>query len=406
MDHLFNSSFFQSYLGKLKSPCTLDTSLTGQNSNSSNESSVSNCTTPAFDDFLDFDFPERFNYEKPTVYTIGLNLFSYLTPFILIIGLVGNGLSAAVFSTKNMRKMSASSYLAALSAADICTLIFYVFIEWLRRGLIHINPDAQIILRVLNRNGPCQILLFFSYLSRVMSTWIIVIFTIERFTGVCYPLKSFKGKSRKILIGMLVVGGILVSYKPILSSENIQKGQVTCTSNSLYSFESFVLDSIFALLITLVPFIIITILNLLIMRTLYLRNHRHSDLFAETTKIRLEFTLILLAISFFFIAFNLPYSAVWFRHFLSSRFLHSDASDFNHGDIDYWNGVLNVTRTVFYLNYCVNFFLYSITGAYFRNELAFMLRFRKRKRRMYKSHIRCSRFGSSNHSGTVATYVA
>ncbi|XP_060555135.1 P2Y purinoceptor 1-like [Ruditapes philippinarum] len=325
---------------------------------------------------------------------------------IFLIGLIGNGLSLAVFTSKNMRKMSASSYLAALSAADISTLIFYVFIEWLRRGLVHINPDTEILLNVLNKDGPCQVFLFLSYISRVMSTWIIVIFTIERFTGVCYPLKSFKGNSKKILIGMLIIGGLLVLYKPILSGEYIARGQVTCSSNPMYSFGSFVLDSIFALLITLVPFIIITILNIMIMRTLYLRNYRHSELFAETTKIRLEFTLILLAISFFFIAFNLPYSAVWFKNFMSSRFLSNDTYNFNHKDIDYWRGVLHVTRTVFYLNYCVNFFLYSITGAYFRNELALMLRFKQRKNRIYKSHIRSSRFGSSNHSGTIATYMA
>jgi hypothetical protein len=102
----------------------------------------------------------------------------------------------------------------------------------------------------------------------------------------------------------------------------------------------------------------------------------------------------------------LPYSAVWFKNFMSSRFLSNDTYNFNHKDIDYWRGVLHVTRTVFYMNYCVNFFLYSITGAYFRNELALMLRFKQRKNRIYKSHIRSSRFGSSNHSGTIATYMA
>ncbi|XP_060555114.1 G-protein coupled estrogen receptor 1-like [Ruditapes philippinarum] len=407
MDDLFNSSFFHSYLSRMNSPpCTLDDSMSLNDSNSSSNTIFSNCSAPAFNDFLDFDLQSNFEYQKPSVYIIGLNLFSYFTPFILVIGLIGNGLSLAVFTSKNMRKMSASSYLAALSAADICTLIFYVFIEWLRRGLVHINPDADILLNVLNRDGPCQVFLFLSYISRVMSTWIIVVFTIERFTGVCYPLKSFKGKSKKILIGMLIIGGLLVLYKPILSGEYIKRGQMTCSSNPMYSFESFVLDSIFALLITLVPFIVITILNIMIMRTLYLRNYRHRELFAETTKIRLEFTFILLAISFFFIAFNLPYSAVWFRNFMSSKFKRFDTYNFNYKDIDYWNGVLLVTRTVFYMNYCVNFFLYSITGAYFRNELALMLRFKQRKNRIYKSHIRSSRFGSSNHSGTIATYMA
>ncbi|XP_045182782.2 thyrotropin-releasing hormone receptor-like [Mercenaria mercenaria] len=407
MDSIFNSSLFNEYFGIMKRPCLQGNLFSGvDNFNGSNTSSTTNCSNNIFDDFSDLHLPDQFEYEKPAVFVFGLNLFAYLTPVILIVGLIGNSLSAAVFSSKNMRKMSASTYLSALSAADICTLVFYVFIEWLRRGLVHINPDVKSILIILDRNGPCQVLLYLSYISRVMSTWIIVMFTIERFTGVCYPLKSFKGKSKKIIIGMLIVSCFLVLYKPILSGEYTKRGLTACSSNPEYSFVSFALDSVFAVLITIVPFIIITVLNALIMRTLYLRNHRHSDLFAEDTKIRLEFTLILLAISFFFIAFNLPYSAIWFRNFLSSQFVHNHSYIFDKGDIDYWNGILNITRTVFYLNYCVNFFLYSITGAYFRNELAHMLHLRKRTHRVYKSHIRSSRFGSSNHSGTVATYIA
>lgn len=364
----------------------------------------SNCSYDIFDDL------SKFVYKKPAVFVFGQNFFAYLTPVILIVGIIGNSLSLAVFTTKHMRKMSASTYLAALSIADICTLVFYVFVEWLRRGLVYLLPEAK--LKFLDSNGFCQVLLYLSYVSRTMSTWIIVLFTIERFMGICFPLKTFKRKSKKVILGMLLLSCLSVLYKPILSGQYTLRGITACASNPKYMFESFVMDAIFAFSITLIPFLIITVLNALIVRALCLRNFRKNELFAAETKIRLEFTLILLAISCFFITFNLPYSTIWIRNFISSKMLQEGSTKFDPGNIEYWNGVLNITRTIFYLNYCANFFLYSITGAYFRKELAKMFHCFKRSRRTGATHIRFSVMGSistktTNGLGnTCATYEA
>jgi hypothetical protein len=164
-------------------------------------------------------FPQ-FGYSqpiKPAVLVIGGTFFAYFTPVVIVVGLVGNSLSLAVFTSKSLRKLSASSYLAALSMADISSLLFYVLIEWLRRGMEYIHPNAHI--NFLDRHGVCQFLLFMAYLSRMMSVWIIVVFTIERFTGICYPLRSFKRGALKIVLIMLAVFSLLVLYKPILSGQ-------------------------------------------------------------------------------------------------------------------------------------------------------------------------------------------
>ena len=321
----------------------------------------------------------------------GKNFFAYFTPIILIVGLFGNGLSLAVFTSKAMRKLSASTYLAALSTSDICTLIFYVFIEWLRRGLVHISPASRVTF--LDTNGICQCLLFLSYVSRMMSSWLIVIFTVERYIAVCHPLKSFKRGARRLILSLFLTSCFLVMYKPILSESRTMRGRTACASKPDFITMSFVLDSIFAVLITFIPFIIITLLNLLIIRTLFLRNYRHRDLNSRESPIRLEFTLILLAISFFFVAFNLPYFSIWCRNFLHHRVLIVDSMA---TDIDYWNGVLIITRTIFFMNYCVNFFLYSITGAYFRRTLKSVFGLRIKRKDVYKNYIRCQSLCSTS----------
>jgi hypothetical protein len=52
----------------------------------------------------------------------GLDFFTYVTPVILAVGITGNAISLLVFLTNNMRKLSASVYLAALSTADLMAL--------------------------------------------------------------------------------------------------------------------------------------------------------------------------------------------------------------------------------------------------------------------------------------------
>jgi len=108
-------------------------------------------------------------------YRTGRLVYVYLTPIVLIIGILGNSLSLNVFLSKNMRGMSASAYLAALSASDLSTLIFYVTVEWLRRGIVYIYPETQ--MAFLEYNGFCQILMYLSYVSRFLSSWLVVAFT-------------------------------------------------------------------------------------------------------------------------------------------------------------------------------------------------------------------------------------
>lgn len=322
-------------------------------------------------------------------------LFACLTPVIIAVGLVGNGLSLAVFMSKGLRKLTASTYLTALSLADTATLLFYVFVEWLRRGIVILNPELK--LKILDQNGMCQILLYLAYVSRFMSAWIIVLFTVERFTGICHPLRSFKRSGRKVLLMMFLLAGILMLFKPATSTSSTIRGRTACRPNpAIPEILSYSLDLLFALTITFIPFLVITVLNILIVRALYLRN-RDGDLFSEdtNTRIRLEFTLILVSISFFFIAFNFPYTVVWSRYFLTS---HPDynINSFQKVDNDFWIGLLNVTRTVFYMNYCINFFLYNITGRCFRKTLRGMFRCRMLQPRRRDSYIRCNYIGNTN----------
>jgi len=63
----------------------------------------------------------------------GVTVYAYVTPVILVLGLVGNCVSLRVFATPKLRKLSASVYLSAISLSDCCVLSTYVFLYWLER---------------------------------------------------------------------------------------------------------------------------------------------------------------------------------------------------------------------------------------------------------------------------------
>ena len=326
----------------------------------------------------------------------GQLFFRYVTPVIFWIGVIGNILSLRVFVTKNMRKLSASIYLAALAISDLIALVFYVLIEWLKRGLPGdtLRPVASFI----EENGMCQIILYFQYVSRFLSAWLVVCFTFERYIGVCHPLKRKDicdiNTSRKIVMTVIVISMILCTFKPSLSGTQTvgtkQNRIPYCAARPEYQFVSFILDCVFGMTITFLPFCFITVLNAMIIRKLFIRNRRHREckIITEESIIRLEFTIILIAISFCFIAFNTPYMIIWFKQFLLSMAQREYGFFENHS-------MLSFTRTIFYMNYCVNFFLYSVTGAYFRKELQMLFTY---KSKPYQNYHRCSVHNSNSNT--------
>lgn len=350
------------------------------------------------------DFHGNFTHPRLSRHeSIGLIFFRYVTPLIFLIGVVGNCLSLRVFLTKNMRQLSASVYLGALSTADLTALFFYVLTEWIKRGIP--SGPGEITAPFLLQNGVCQVLLYIQYISRFNSAWLVACFTFERYIGVCHPLKR-KGicdarSSRKIVLILLVVSLIVCAFKPWLSRVYIVgKHRVPwCTRNMDYNFLTFILDCLYGVSITILPFFIITTLNTLIIRKLFVRNKRHREckIVTEESIIRLEFTIILIVVSFCFIAFNTPFSIVWYKQYIMA--FNSKA-----GDSDIFGETQNlllITRTIFYMNYCINFFLYSITGTYFRKELRMLFTY---KSKAYQNYHRCSVHNSS-HSNTPQSWL-
>ena len=362
------------------------------------------------------------------------SFYAFVTPLILLLGLVGNTVSLRVFTATRLRELSATWYLAALSASDNVVLLTYVLFDWLLRGLPFWKEGYSI--NIIHKQGLCQTFLFLSYLSRFISVYLIVIFTVERYIAVCRPLQRrvicTKAFAQRLILGINIAGALFCLYKPLLSgmykantsldmhqatnisthtqadwflfdeddlvntsdkmlllsndnepsanyTESIESGGCICTWNPQYENIHFVLELVYGLSITAIPFVLVAVFNFLMLKRLVTRHctgKRTLRSVFRKSKIRIEFTITVLAVSTCFVCLNIPYFVIWLRQNLQS--FNPDSTDVVRRNSD----LLVITRTIFSLNYSINFFVYCLTGSYYRGVLGNVFGFSQKKVRM------------------------
>ena len=253
--------------------------------------------------------------------------------------------------------------------------------DWLFKGLSYWTGGSRI--SVVNINGLCQTFLFISYTLRIISVWLIIVFTFERYVAICHPLQRrlicTRSFSFKLIGSVSVLAAILGLCKPIFSrSTHLENGIYVCSSSDEYKHIYWILDSIYGVCITALPFVIILLFNTMILRKLVCRKSDKIETLSisRESRMRLEFTFILLSISTCFVCLNLPYFIMWCQRLKNVYSLQSSRS--NGSDVEHISksvtpesdrSSLYLTKTIFYINYAINFFLYSLTGRQYRKYM-------------------------------------
>lgn len=150
----------------------------------------------------------------------GKDFYAFVTPVIIVIGLVGNLVSLCVFLSPSVCKLSASLYLAAMSLSDSIVLVSYVWLDWLNNGLPR-WPPAHRRLAWINTPGVCRTFLYAAYTFRFVSVWLVVAFTLERYIAVCRPLQRraicTRTFARRAIIAVVATATLTSLYKPLIS---------------------------------------------------------------------------------------------------------------------------------------------------------------------------------------------
>nr|XP_012218592.1 PREDICTED: kappa-type opioid receptor-like [Linepithema humile] len=211
------------------------------------------------------------------------NIRRYCLPIFIILGLLGNCLSAIVHFRKKMRSFSSNIYLGILAISDIVHSMISL-IDWLH--IMDIKPIRNYLY--------CLIIFleFLLYFSEFLSVWLIVAFTIERFIVTKYPLLRRSWctvKRAKIVVITLMGLAILRSILLIFSLYKTMHYELYKRNSNMYNvYKSVILGKQYGFLYTkhiidsiiifTLPALVIVICNTLIGYHIYQQNRDRKTL--------------------------------------------------------------------------------------------------------------------------------
>ena len=312
----------------------------------------------------------------------------YVLPIVIAIGLLGNALSLAVFLGSYLNRYSSNVYLSALAISDSVFLISLV-LSW----------ASQVGYEFYNVQGWCQALSYLTYVASCLSVWYVVAFSLERYIAVCYPLRRQEmctAKRARIVVITTAVLALLFYSFALFTMGVYPYGhnmRMTCLTSPKYYTAISRLTNIDTLITFIIPVIIIVSCNLritymvfwfyreranLVSSGNFRRSSRASS--AHTLPVRnsggnassrsptsnssqIKVTKMLLIVSTVFLLCNLPTHSL--KTYLTIR-QHLNPSYIPSFE---FRVTSHVFQFVYYSNFSVNFFLYSISGTTFRKAL-------------------------------------
>jgi len=106
----------------------------------------------------------------------------YVSPAILLLGIVGNSLVLTVMRRRTLTASTMSVYLAALAIADTAALVLRIVPQWCKVvGVVDVAELSQ---------WTCRTEKFSFYAASDAAIWILVAFTVDRFVAVSFPLQK------------------------------------------------------------------------------------------------------------------------------------------------------------------------------------------------------------------------
>jgi hypothetical protein len=271
-----------------------------------------------------------------------INLFA--TILINCIGLIGNTLTLIIYGQSKYRLNSSNVFILILSIVDSLFLIVHFFEDTIRNYKKYYLLPITFFDIVDKNREVCILTNYFRYVLRSISSYIILAFTIQRYSVVYSPLSSkFKTKKYAWYTCLIITTGsfIINSWSLFLFDLSINRinGKQCDIIDTWVNIYYYISISYFTLT-TLVPMISIVILNYLIIHkskkddlkrkqyisgnitstVRYSINNRRNAL-KSTNQIQLtnnnnvpsstKMTKTLALVSFSFVILNLPYAIMW-----------------------------------------------------------------------------------------------
>ena len=328
----------------------------------------------------------------------------------------GNMMSLLVFLSRYLRHLSWSVYLAALAVSDTGFLICLSF-SW----------SDNIGLDIYHRHGWCQFLVYMTYVCCFLSVWYIVCFTAERYIVVKCPLQRPRictiKRAKLIVISFAILAMAMYSFATWTTVLRPMYGRKNFCMPKMEHIKLLTILSYGDTAVTLIiPTVAIVLLNTCIIYTVT-RCHKQAlptaidkqqhtrplvtlsissasavsqrTLSARHQTTLMHMTRMLVIVSTTFVLLNLPSHSIRIYTFFMT--LYNPSYQASHVLVS----CQKLFQYFYYLNFSINFVLYSVCGSQFRNAM----------RSMIEHHLGCCsgiRYGGAetdNPDGTVGTSI-
>ena len=307
-------------------------------------------------------------------------VYLFASLIFVMIGLVGNALSIMVFTSKVMRTVSSNVYLLFLAVSDslYLTSVFSTKILTTLKCLYFIEGTFDIA----NHNSVlCKLFQYMLDLFSDYSTILILAFTIERYIA-CYHPINFKEictlkRARTACAASFITISILIAAYHFLFIGR-PTGYSTCAVLPENEAVFTILYVTEAVLFRVLPIFIIAALNIFIIikvtkvsqdkqRRTSTRSG-HSCMRRKSTREdkHRQLTIMLILVSSSYIIAYLPVLV----HFVMWKLRRSAICILSERAMDM---IQNYTKAMYIFGFAINFFLYTMSGRVFRDQLILML---------------------------------
>ena len=230
----------------------------------------------------------------------------------------------------------------------------------------------------------CRLNVFFAYVSGTASSWITVLISLDRFIAVFFPLKVhiYCTKKRTYKTVLFIFALASMASAPFLFTCSVFNvgGLPVCRISGSDALYDLILTVTGCLFYSIAPCLIITILNILIMKKIKSwRAFQSRSLGLKQTSKDSSLVTMMISVCIVFAVTSFPGSIVKI-HAYSCSFIHGKRCMSNED---------RFSRIAFMLddiNHSINFFLYCITGLEFRSTVCQILTCKKRQSSRHQSH--------------------
>ena len=288
-------------------------------------------------------------------------LSTIIIGIVCILGILANFLVLVVIILSELRTSVFMNLIICLSIFDTMFL-FSVFLA--QRGIfgeILIKPSLLY----------CRFIFFFTHVTGIMSSWVTVLISVERYIAIFYPLKAHIYCTKKRTLVTVIIITILACTSQIplfFTCSLVFIGQrPRCISFISHTWDDMMFVIFHFMVQSFVPLIIITILNAFLIKRIKVqsafraRSQGQHSVSAPSRK-HLSLVAMMVCLCVVFALTSLPGTLIILINYLC-KFTTGRHCIFFGGWLYHIPFLLND------INHGVNFFLYCLTGSVFRQAL-------------------------------------